>query len=140
MFVECLKRFLRSESGVVSVEAIFWVPFFGALSILLVDATTIFNNHTHILRILQEGNRNRSVSYFETADEMKTWVEGQVSQYAASATVTVSEVYEDSSDTSTAYFVSTAVEVKAAELGMTGWFKMLHNATLTVSASHFIEY
>lgn len=55
--MEFLDRFLRDETGSVTIEFILWVPVIVALLVLVIDVTTIYITHTEMWNVARDTAR-----------------------------------------------------------------------------------
>lgn len=117
----------------VSVEAIFWIPLFFTVTLFVIDASFLFTRHALATRIVHEGNRYRSVTGFDTTADAEAWIKSQIADFAPNATVAAVE------DT-TEHVITTTASMPASDLLFTKAFASFVNLTITISASHQIEY
>ncbi len=127
----CLHRFCRNTEGTATVETVLWLPIFFALFGLMVDASMIFNGHSRVMRVVQDGNRNLSVGRLNTELEVENWISTQLA--SLSNNVSVSTNITAGVATSTAY-------VPAVDLEILGMFSALNTMTISVTSQHYIEF
>lgn len=131
MFARFIQRFCNEEDGTSSIEAVMWFPLFVGVFCLMTDVALIFNGQTLALRTLQDANRSISVGRLDSASEVASFVETELSNISpkASASATIE-----------AGTVITQVVIPSSDLAVTGWFNTLMDVNLTVRAEHLIEY
>ena len=124
------KSFLRSEYGGTSIEFVLWVPVFFAVLCLIVDATMIFSNRTHALRVIQDANRAFAIGRLTSTTETENYVTTRLRQMSpnAAAQTTVSQGV-----------IRTAVTMPSSEIDVLGIFDVALNFTVGVSAEHMAE-
>lgn len=128
-----LVRFLRREHGTATVEAVLWFPIFIAVFGLMVDSSIIFNGQTKVLRVVQDANRNMSIGRFRTDTEVEDYINDQLAVYGITPSLT------DAQSDATTGIVSTTVVVPASELQLLGYFSVLVNLNIPVTAQHMRE-
>ena len=97
----------------------------------MVDASMIFNGHSRVMRVVQDGNRNLSVGRLNTELEVENWISTQLA--SLSNNVSVSTNITAGVATSTAY-------VPAVDLEILGMFSALNTMTISVTSQHYIEF
>jgi Flp pilus assembly protein TadG len=103
----------RREDGAVTVEAVFWVPFFVALLMLLADAALIFYGQARALSVAQEANRALSVGNFATYADTESFIETALAGMSPGVTASVG---------SNDGIITTVVTLPADELAVIGFF------------------
>lgn len=129
-----VKRFVgfkKCERGAATVDAVLWLPAFFAVLCLITDTALIFNGQTMATRVVHDANRLYSVNRLQTTDQVKPYIEASLSVLSPHAKV---DVTEDSGA------VFSQVRIPSRELAATGIFTALTGSTVTVRASHMIEY
>lgn len=122
--------FLRRQDGTASVEAVLWMPIFIALFGFVVDTSLIFFGQSKVLRVIQDGNRSRSIGYLDNEAQTETYITNELAALNVTATV---------HSTETAGIIRTDVTFPAAQLQALGFFTALLGLNITVSAEHMIE-
>ncbi len=125
------KNLLQDESGTATIEAVLWLPVFIAFFCLVADASFIFFGQNKAYRIVQDANRKLSIGRLSTAVEVEQYITTQFASFAPNATI-VSDV--------TSGTVTTAALIPASDLVATGFITSLTNASVTIGASHLVEY
>ena len=126
-------RFLRRQDGTATVEAVLWFPIFIAVFGLMVDAAMIFHGQSKVLRVVQDANRNLSIGRLDTDAEVESYINAQL------ALVGVTPSRTEALSDMTQGTVSTLVVVPASEFGLLGYFKVLTNLEVPVTAQHMRE-
>ena len=127
------RRFARDEAGAVTVEALFWIPFFFGVLMLITDVSMAFFAKAEAFRIVQNGNRLLSVRSLDTAAEVETWVEDAYSGRSASADATTA-ISEDET------IVSTQIVIPIREVMLFNVFGATSDWVMTVNSQHYIEW
>lgn len=125
-----MARFLRRQDGTASVEAVLWMPIFIALFGLIVDMSLIFYGQSKVLRVVQDGNRARSIGITKTPAQTELRITNHLAALDVVATVKSTEV---------GGIVHTDVTYGAAQLQALGFFTALLGLKVTVSAEHMLE-
>lgn len=125
-----IRAFGKSQDGSATVEAVLWFPFLIAAFTLIVDASMIFHNQSHVMRVIQDGNRLLSVGRYDENTETEDFIEQALANL--SQNVEVGTVVDNG-------IIVTSVRVPAGDLDVIGWFSGLANVTLTVTAEHYFE-
>lgn len=128
-----LPTFRRGEDGTATVEAVLWFPIFIAVFGLMVDSAIIFHGQSKVLRVVQDANRKLSIQSLDTDADVVAYINAELGRIGITPTQTIAQ-----SDALTG-IVSTAVEVPASELQLLGYFSVLTNLDLTVTAQHMRE-
>ncbi|MBT8415954.1 MAG: pilus assembly protein [Silicimonas sp.] len=128
-----LRTFRRRQDGTATVEAVLWFPIFIAVFGLMVDSAIIFHGQSKVLRVVQDANRKLSIKSLKTDAEVVAFINNELNQIGITPTTTVAQ-----SDAITG-IVSTGVQVPASELQLLGYFSVLTNLDLTVTAQHMRE-
>ena len=125
-------RFHKDTDGVVSVEAVIWLPFFIFFLFGIVEMSLVFHGQARALQVAQDANRSFSVGEFATADETATWAKASL------------EGFSDDIKTITWLdrgVITTAIRIPAADLaGNLGIFSMLSNLYITVTSQQVLEF
>lgn len=95
-----LDRFLRDESGALTVEFVLWVPVIAALTLIVIDAATIYITHTEMTTVARDTARRMVTGAVMSHDEAK--------QYASDV-MNLREYY--TYDIDTGYDLDTGAEV-----------------------------
>lgn len=125
------KSLLQDENGSATIEAVLWLPVFIAFFCLIADASFIFFGQNKAYRIVQDANRKLSIGRLSTAAEVEQYIATQFSSFAPNAII-VSDV--------TGGTITTAALIPASDLVATGLITSLTNASVTIGASHLVEY
>jgi Flp pilus assembly protein TadG len=131
MCLNLLRRFIKDEDGVATVESLLWMPVFFFLFILITDASFIFFGKAQTLRIIQDGNRAYSVSRFETDAEASAYIQGRIREFSPQATVQT---------TVTNGIIQTRATLPASDLMAVGSIPAFVSSELSVTSQQFMEY
>lgn len=125
--------FLRRDDGSATVEAVLWMPIFIAVFGLMVDSAMIFNGQSNVLRVVQDANRRLSIESLKTDADAVAYINSQLALFGVtpSRTETVSDA--------TTGIVSTIVVIPASEFQLLGYFSVLNNLEIPVTAQHMRE-
>ena len=128
---KCLggRRFLRSESGGVTVEAAIWLPFWILLLFGLAQTAFIFHGQARALDVAQEATRAYAIGEYTSEAEVKTFVKANLSSLSKRVTV---------ASTSSGGIITTTVTIPALDFGI-GIFRSLGNFDLTVTSQRVKE-
>ncbi len=126
-------RFFKREDGTATVEAVLWFPIFIGVFGLMVDSAMIFHGQSKVLRVVQDANRNLSIGRLDNDAEVITYINAQLALVGVTPSRT-----EAISDMTTG-IVSTLVVVPASELQLLGYFSVLNNLEVPVTAQHMRE-
>ncbi len=127
------KRFFKREDGTATVAAVLWFPIFIGVFGLMVDSAMIFHGQSKVLRVVQDANRNLSIGRLDNDAEVITYINAQLALVGVTPSRT-----EAISDMTTG-IVSTLVVVPASELQLLGYFSVLNNLEVPVTAQHMRE-
>ena len=128
-----ITSFFRRSDGTATVEAVLWFPIFIAVFGLMVDSAMIFNGQAKVLRVVQDANRNLSIGRLDTDAEVEAYIRAELAMIGVTPSRT-----EALSDATTGT-VSTLVLVPASQLQLLGYFSVLMNLELPVTAQHMRE-
>ena len=128
-----ITSFFRRSDGTATVEAVLWFPIFIAVFGLMVDSAMIFNGQAKVLRVVQDANRNLSIGRLDTDAEVEAYIRAELAMIGVTPSRT-----EALSDATTGT-VSTLVLVPASQLQLLGYFSVLMNLALPVTAQHMRE-
>lgn len=128
-----LKAFGRREDGTATVEAVLWMPIFIAVFGLMVDSAVIFHGQSKVLRIVQDANRRLSIKSLPSDADVIAYINSELGAMGITPKAT------NAQSNSTTGLVSTSVVVPASELQLLGYFSVLTNLNLTVTAQHMRE-
>lgn len=120
---------LRNESGSTTVEFVLWVPVSMASLVLIVDASLMLMEQTHMWRVASETSRQVSVGALTIAD---------APAYAKARALNnhdyLAEVTSNGSD------ASTVISVPFSEVGISGAFDVFTgSSTMTVKVTNQLE-
>lgn len=127
------RRLLADESGAVTVEALFWIPFFFGVLMLITDVSMAFFAKAEAFRIVQNGNRLLSVRALDDAAAVEAWVEAEYSGRSANAEVTTA-LNEDET------VVSTQIVIPIGDVMLFDVFSATNDWVMTVNSQHYIEW
>lgn len=128
-----ITSFFRRSDGTATVEAVLWFPIFIAVFGLMVDSAMIFNGQAKVLRVVQDANRNLSIGRLDSDAEVENYIRAELAMIGVTPSRT-----EALSDATTGT-VSTLVLVPASQLQLLGYFSVLMNLELPVTAQHMRE-
>ncbi|WP_281982454.1 TadE/TadG family type IV pilus assembly protein [Thalassorhabdomicrobium marinisediminis] len=123
--------FKKDDAGSATIESVLWQPLFVMFFVLIADVSFVFHRQTHILTVLQDGNRALSVGRLASLDELKDFVRERIS-YLSDNTEIDSVISSG--------VVTTQVQVPVHDLVAVGMFDFLANYNINVGSQHFIEY
>ena len=123
-------RFLRDESGTLSVESVLWLPIYILFFALIADVSMVFHNQTKAMRIVQDANRLASRGILEDAASVRETVEARVRTISANAEVTSAFGVDT---------VATTVVMPARDMTMIGLVGALSTLNVTISSMHLVE-
>lgn len=129
--VRWVRRFARDESGLVTVEAVFWIAFFFGLLALITDVSLAFFAKAEAFRIVQNGNRLYSVKSLTTTGAVETWIENsfEANSPTANATTAVDDVNDET-------VVATVFTIPIHEVLL---FGAPRDWSMEVGSMHFVE-
>jgi len=122
-----MKRFTRSQSGALTIEAVLWIPVYLFLFVFIADVSLIFHGQAKATRIAYDGNRMASAGAFETALETKDAVLSRIQVFSPSASVNTVFGTDD---------ITTIVTMPASDLTAIGLITRLVTLDVTVSSVH----
>lgn len=120
----------RSESGSITVEAVFWFPAFAILFSLIADASLVFNGQSQIQRIAQDANRAYSVGKLDSEEDTENYI--KIAAGHLSGNVTAETVYDGE-------LITTVVSFPARDLEAIGLLSTLTGVTVQIRAQHMME-
>jgi hypothetical protein len=123
-------RQASDESGSASIEAVMWMPVFIFFIALVFDASMILMNRAHILRAIQDGNRQYAVGAHANLTETEQAIRLGAARFGADV---------EPQSTRQGNFVQSVVRVRAGDLSAVGLLQPFANMQLTVFAHHLIE-
>lgn len=123
-------RFLRSENGNATIEAVLWIPVLTAAFALIADTSLIFGSESQVLRIVQDANREMSIGRLLTVAAVQAQVKSKISNISPNAIVTTTLVDG---------LISTQVSIPLSDITATGLVRAFTNVSVTVSAEHLSE-
>ena len=125
------KRFVESEDGSSTIEAVLWLPVFFAFFALITDASFIFFGQNQAHRIVQDANRQLSIGRFQDADQIVAFLTSELATLSPNAEI---------ASAINAGVVTSSVNMPASDLVAVGVFSNLVKADIYVVASHYVEY
>ncbi len=128
--VDAVASFLREEKGSTTIEFVLWLPLFMAFVCMIVDATMIFSNRAHALRIVQDANRSFAIGRLTSTSETEDYVSARLANLSPSATVNT---------TVTSGVITTLVVMPSQEIDAVGIFDTAFHFNIGVSAQHMAE-
>lgn len=132
--VTLLKRFRREERGsAATVEVALWLPIFMMFLMLVIDVSSIYNQQSQIIRIVQDVNRAYAVGKFDSDSDVEAFIETAIAGYTTKATIDVDTV-------TTPGLIQTTVDIPATELMPVNRFAPFRNATVSVAAQQLSEF
>ena len=126
------RRFLRRDSGNMSVEAVLWLPMFMLLMIVIVDATMVFSRRAQAIRIVQDTNRGMSMYRLTTELEAQDFLLSRIQQF--SPTAQASTVYDP-----TTGLIRTALAMPLHEIDAMGFFDLFPQFQMVIVLFHARE-
>lgn len=125
------QRYIESEDGSATVEAVLWLPIFLFGFALVFDATVLFFAEGEATRAVQEANRLASIGRLKSTSETEDHVEAALADLSASAKA-VSSINSQG-------VITTTLTVPAGDLAMLRIFPQLSAVEISVSASQMME-
>lgn len=132
------RRFGRRDEGSATIEALFWIPAFLAVFALMVDTSFIYHNEARIHRIVQDANRNFSITRFDTASEVEAAIRSRLAAINIK-NASISASIDENTTTGQKNAIITTVVVPANQLQMVGLYGSLVNSSVTVVGVHIAE-
>ena len=124
-----LGRFARREDGGVSVGAMFWLPVFFGLLVMITHALLAFYGRGEAYRVLQNGNRAFATGRLDSPDATKLWIEKTMRTVASNASV---ETRVNADRT----IVVSRMSIPVSDLSP---FSMFEGFDMVVQSEHHIE-
>jgi Flp pilus assembly protein TadG len=124
------RRRLADDSGSASIEAVLWMPVFIFFIALVFDASMILMNRAHILRAIQDGNREYAVGWHASLADTEQAIRLGAARFGANV---------DPESTRIGNVIQSVVRVRAGDLSAVGLLQPFANMQLTVFAHHLIE-
>ena len=128
-----MTRFFKRQDGTATVEAVLWFPIFIAVFGLMVDAAMIFHGQSKVLRVVQDANRNLSIGRLDSDAEVIAYINTELAEVGVTPSRT--EALSDA----TSGIVSTLVVIPASEFQLLGYFSVITNMEVPVTAQHMRE-
>lgn len=128
-----MTRFFKRQDGTATVEAVLWFPIFIAVFGLMVDAAMIFHGQSKVLRVVQDANRNLSIGRLDNDAEVIAYINTELAEVGVTPSRT--EALSDA----TSGIVSTLVVIPASEFQLLGYFSVITNMEVPVTAQHMRE-
>jgi len=125
------RRFVKSEDGAVSVEAVLWLPFFVLMVTLLADIALVFYGQARALEITQNVNRAYSVGTIATAEDAKQELTTQLAAMSPNARAQVN--YDKG-------LITAVVTVPTSDLDAVGLFTSLARIDMQVVSQMVKEF
>lgn len=137
-------RFSRREDGLVTVEAVLWLPLFLVIFGFIVDGSSIFFGQTKMLRVVQDANRNMSIGRFNDPTSTALCDPTAIARtelYAEAALARIGVTANATSACANAGVVTTSITTNVGQLELLGTFGFLagDSMTIAVTADHMIE-
>lgn len=132
------RRFRRRDDGSATIEALFWIPAFIAVFALIVDLSLLYHYEARILRVIQDANRNFSITRYETEAEVETAIINRLASIKVTDVTVDATIYSDATATRN-NFIITNVTVPAKHLRMFGLYSAISNSNLVVTGLHVAE-
>lgn len=124
------RRFVKSEDGSFTIEAVLWMPVFVVLLCIIADASMIFGRKAEVLRIIQDANRSMSIGKFRDVQTAMDYISVRIDGISPNALVET---------TVTAGVVRTVVKMPASDLTSDVPIGILDSLTVQVAAEHLLE-
>ncbi len=122
-----LRQFGRGEAGGVTIESVLWVPIYVLVFSLIADISMIFHGQAKATRIAYDGNRQASVGFFETEEEVEAAVLARIQTFSPSAVVDT--VFGPEA-------ITTNVTLPASDLAAIGALQNIIDVDITFSSIH----
>lgn len=127
-----ISRFLKSQSGNITIEGVLWLPVYAFFLTLIVDTSLMLNGQAQARRAIQDLNRLASTGYYRQETEIED--RGRAALRHLSRSVIVDSVIDTSNRT-----VLTIARIPAGDLAAIGLISSLTKIQISVSAKHVIE-
>lgn len=124
------RRFLACEDGVVTAEAIIWLPVFAFLLWLVTETALIFGGEAQALRVVEDANRLYATGYFQTAGETETFIRNQLSKWQSTMSVSTAE---------TNGIIHTVVTIPVTTITDLNAIQQFSGLTVTIDAEQMAE-
>jgi hypothetical protein len=82
-----VKRLILSEDGSATVEAVLWLPIFFLVTMLVLDASLMFNAQSRALRMVHDTNRALAVGRILTEAEAEAQLRTRIAVISPSAII-----------------------------------------------------
>lgn len=130
------RRFSRQEEGSSTIEAVIWLPVFFGITILVADASMLFNSQAQMLRIVQDANRAYSTGQLLDTTDVESYITSRVAGITNRATIA------SSVDTALvpAGVITTSLAIPADDLDAIGIIAGLTGFDVSVAAQHYVEF
>lgn len=126
-----IRAFRRDESGMATLDAILWIPFFLIITITVLDVSMVFMNYARVQKFLNDGERAFAVGMVSNCEQMQVMVDGLIQPIAPGAKTQCQPE---------GYFTTSWVDVQARDLDLSGATSLVPNFTLRVRSVHTTEH
>ena len=121
-----LRRFLSDECGSATVEFVLWLPVFGILLIVAVDATVLYLQHSEMWNVSRDVARRLAVSDI-TEEQVANYVADQLFLFSHAYTVATSDPKD--------LDVQVVIQTRVADASVFGFFEPLLDRYLTAAVT-----
>lgn len=128
-------RFVRTEDGSVTVEAVLWFPMFIWLMMIIADASLAFFAKAEAFRIIQDGNRafsTKAIASVDTVDEVEAYILGEFGDYSKDATAVTETV-------SGGTIVRTRLSIPVEDVVLFNTMGVPRGWRMSVQSQHYVE-
>jgi len=109
------------------------MPVFLVIFGFMVDMALVFHGQSKVLRVVQDAHRNYSIGRLDCEEDVIDYITTELSLIDVTPADTLSEYDLDTG------IISTGVLVPAGQLQMLGYFSVLSNMQIPITAQHFNE-
>lgn len=127
-----VRRFLKRDTGSLSVEAVLWLPMFLILLIVIVDTSLVFSRRAQAIRIVEDANRGMSMYRLTSEAETTDYILSRVQQF--SPTAQAGTVMDP-----TTRVIRSALAMPLHELDALGFFSLFPRQQIVIVAYHMRE-
>jgi Flp pilus assembly protein TadG len=127
---DSLRRFVASESGSSTVEAVLWVPIFFFFTLFVLDASMMFNAQSRALQMVHDTNRALAVGRILSESEAEAQLRIRIAAISPSATVdsTISDG-----------IVQSTVQMPISEISVFRTFDAFSDFSVTATSQQLLE-
>ncbi len=125
------KKFLATEDGAATIEAVIWLPVFMMFIGLVVDTSLIFTRQAQALRIVQDANRTLSIGRVMEPEIAQQMIVDSLILFSPNVTVATS--------IDTLGMITSTAIMPANDLSNFGLVPAFAGLNVAVTAQHMLE-